>query len=311
MRYKNIFWGVFFIFLGSLWFLKIFSIISFHWIDLLKLWPLIFIWIGISLLPMKEWIKLLLTIFTLLIGGIILFYFLDFQINNKIKPLEKQTDLIYEKTISIPMDRSQIEYASLIADIGACEFIATASSELLLIQGNKENNIKINNKIIDNKADIKLEMNAYNSKKNHLFYNIGLNTLPIWDIELNMGATKTNLDFTPFKLKNLEINAGVSDISVKIGDLYPEVMLDFSVGVSNILLQIPENMRCIMSKTSALSHYTLDDFVKNNDGTYVSNPKITPSVGTIKIEMGNGVSNIKIERYPKILSNEVETEIPL
>jgi len=311
MKYKNIFWGVFFIFLGIFWLLKVFSVISFHWCDVLKLWPLIFIWIGISLLQIKDWIKLLLNILTLLIGLVILFYSPHFYINSNIGCSEKQRSFIYKEIVSVPLDSAQAERATLIANVGACEFMMTTSNELLLVKGDKETEIEIDNTLIDNHPNIELDIDAYKVNNAHKFYKIGLNTFPIWDIELNIGATKTELNFAPFKIENLEINAGVSDISVKIGDLYPSVTLDFSVGVSNILLQIPENMDCMLIKSSALSSYSLDDFEKDDDGIYVSKALTPQSVGTIKVEMGDGVSNINVERYPILQFNEAETETPL
>ena len=37
-----------------------------------------------------------------------------------------------------------------------------------------------------------------------------LNTAPVWDLEMNIGAAKLTCDLTPFKVERLEINGGAS-----------------------------------------------------------------------------------------------------
>ena len=73
MNTKNIFSGIFFITLGTLWILKSLEFIAFSWLDVLRLWPVIFIFIGISIIPIKDWIKLVLQILMLALTISLLF----------------------------------------------------------------------------------------------------------------------------------------------------------------------------------------------------------------------------------------------
>ncbi len=71
--YKQTFWGVILITLGILLLLKQFGLIHFYWHTLWQLWPLIFIFWGISLLPVDDYLKLVISVIFLALGFYILF----------------------------------------------------------------------------------------------------------------------------------------------------------------------------------------------------------------------------------------------
>ncbi len=72
MNRKNIFWGLLLIAIGILLLLRTLNIVSFSVYDLIKLWPLILIWIGIGLIPMKDIFKIILDVIVFIAGIYIL-----------------------------------------------------------------------------------------------------------------------------------------------------------------------------------------------------------------------------------------------
>jgi hypothetical protein len=72
MKNKSIFWGISLVAIGIILLLKTLGIISFQWKDLIKLWPLILIWIGICIMPIKDIFKIILNIIVFAIGIYIL-----------------------------------------------------------------------------------------------------------------------------------------------------------------------------------------------------------------------------------------------
>ena len=59
MKFDKILWGLFLILAGVLWVLNNLGIIEINFRDLIKLWPVLLIFWGISVLPIKEKIKIL------------------------------------------------------------------------------------------------------------------------------------------------------------------------------------------------------------------------------------------------------------
>jgi len=296
MRYKNIFWGVLFLAFGILWLLKSVSVITFSWIDMIELWPLIFIWIGIGLLPIKEWIKISLDIIILAIGVVFLLSPTNF---NRFTGCDETTkvDLSVTDIFVIPMDTNRIMTASLEADMGAGEFSIVPDSNLITINGISAKYIKNKQFISGSDAEIELDIIPPFAETNRvLTYEIGLHPAPVWDLSFDMGAVSTTFDLTPFKVKEVSIDAGASDISLTIGNLYPDVHVDLSTGAANITIRIPKEMTCYVTTESALTNHSLTGFTKTNKGNYVYTPDST-SIGTIDIDLNSGVSNIDIERY--------------
>lgn len=59
MSYRKIFWGVMLVLIGTLFILKNVGVIFFDWVTIWRLWPLILILWGISLIPVKDYLKLI------------------------------------------------------------------------------------------------------------------------------------------------------------------------------------------------------------------------------------------------------------
>jgi len=62
---KGAFWGLLLLSLGLILLLDNMEIINFHWQDMIKLWPLIFVFWGINLLPGNETVKLVIRLIIL------------------------------------------------------------------------------------------------------------------------------------------------------------------------------------------------------------------------------------------------------
>lgn len=65
MKSRNLFLGIIIIFVGVVALLSSLDVIDFDWMVAWRLWPMILICIGISILPVKEWLRALLLVLTL------------------------------------------------------------------------------------------------------------------------------------------------------------------------------------------------------------------------------------------------------
>ncbi|MDD3281786.1 MAG: DUF5668 domain-containing protein, partial [Bacteroidales bacterium] len=96
MRYKNIFWGIFFITIGVLWLLHNQQIIDIDWRNLWYLWPFILVLVGISIIPVKDIYKIIMDV--ILMGIAIFVPLTPFNQNeiNKQRPFSELINVDYK-----------------------------------------------------------------------------------------------------------------------------------------------------------------------------------------------------------------------
>ena len=68
MKSRNLFLGILILFIGVVSLLASLDVIDFSWRIAWRLWPMLLIFIGITILPIKEWMKALLLVATLAVG---------------------------------------------------------------------------------------------------------------------------------------------------------------------------------------------------------------------------------------------------
>lgn len=78
MKSRNLILGIIILFVGVVAFLVSLDVVDFSWHIAAKLWPLLFVFIGVIVLPVKDWIKALLVLATLAIG-VLLYQYEDSQ----------------------------------------------------------------------------------------------------------------------------------------------------------------------------------------------------------------------------------------
>lgn len=68
MKSRNLFLGIFLLFIGVVSLLATLDVIDFSWVIAWKLWPMLFIFVGILVLPVKDWLKAVLLLAALGVG---------------------------------------------------------------------------------------------------------------------------------------------------------------------------------------------------------------------------------------------------
>ncbi len=66
MKSRNLFLGIFILFIGVIAFLASIDVFEFRWSIVWRLWPMLLIIMGIMVLPIKDWLKALLVVVALL-----------------------------------------------------------------------------------------------------------------------------------------------------------------------------------------------------------------------------------------------------
>lgn len=300
MKYKNIFWGIVLITIGIMFILKNMDIINFNWVMVFQLWPLLLIFWGISLIPVKDYIKLILSVLALAIGLWLVNYnksdvYFGWHINNEDKANWK------EQNISESYD-STISYATLKMDAVAGDFKIQGTTDKLIDFESKGNigdyKMLISNEDSNKVVKIGLESNVVRIN-NHNKGNdtrILLNPNPIWTLKFEAGASSVNFDLTAFKVEKIKFEGGASDIKLKVGNRISLVNIEIEAGASSIKIYIPKESACELDGDNVLSSKKLEGFTKFNDDVYRT-ADFDKASNKIFIKLDAAVSKYSVERY--------------
>lgn len=283
MKFKNVFWGLLLIILGTLLIGRNLGIVDFDWYNFLRLWPVIFILWGISLLPVREVYKITLLVLVLaastwfVINGPNNSFFDNFNYTY----VEESNSNTVEKyknrqQFTIPYD-SSLDKASLTLDAAAGSFnINQVTSDLLKFKelNNDNNNFQYTSYVEkkDGEARIKIKEDKdgtfYSGENKHKKVDIQLNSNPVWSINLDAGASAVNFDLTPFKVQNLDIDGGAGAFKIKLGDRFPETRVKIDAGASSISIKVPQTAGCDLRLSAILSGKNISGFKKISNGHY-------------------------------------------
>ncbi len=316
MKQSNLFWGGILVTLGTLFILKNTDVIDFNWYYIFKLWPLLLILLGITLLPIKNFIKTTLTIFLLALTVILLLvnsnpYYRpfnihwdhnysrhgwnhkwDFHSNDNRKEISDQH--FYE-----PYDED-IEEATLNINAAAGEF-RILNKTIHLLDFTRDGNIgpyyystRKNNKHQDIKISTKKKRISTKNIINDVY--IKLNARPVWSFNIDAGAAEVELDLREFKTKHIDLDGGASDIQIRLGEKYEKTKLTIDSGVSSIQIFVPENSGCEIDTDTFLSSKTFDGFTRIKRGLYQTD-NFEDAKNKVYINIDAAITNLSVIRY--------------
>lgn len=319
MKYGNIFWGVILITLGTLFALRNFDLFFFSWRSVFRLWPLIFVFWGVALLPVKSIVKLLLTVATVLIGVIILAsnpgpahgwfpwsdgYSIeyDYDRDDADDYVDEYSDDDYDwKKQDFNEDFNQdVEFATLNLDAAAGEFnLKGVTSQLFEFEteGNTGPYSVVTKNVGEEKVVIDFNHKHFKGRSN-LEHEVSmkLNPNPVWKMNIDVGAASFDMDLSPLKVEKIDIDGGASDINLKVGDKYQKTYITIDAGASDIHIKVPESMACEVRTNTILSGKDFDSFNKINRGLYQT-PNFSSGKRQVLIDVDAAVSGITVDRY--------------
>ena len=317
MSYKKVFWGVILILIGSLFILKNLEIIYFNWEMIFSMWPLLLILWGISILPLKSGLKLILSLASIIIAFLVVdryeervydgFHLWDKDIEFQYKGDRDWEDEEYntyqwDNDQKLTADYEDKEYASLDFDAGAGKFIISQTSEDKLatfIRKGKGGKYSMKTRTSGNKQYIDFQLKTKDFPKGDDYknqVNLILHPEPVWDFDFDIGAAKIEFDLAEFKTKKVDIDGGASSIDLKLGDRYDKTIVEIDAGASELNISIPEESGCRVETSTFLSGKSFDTFEDVGNGNYeTSNYKSAGKKIDIKIQAA--ISDIKISRY--------------
>ncbi len=307
MKKGDIFWGILLLTLGVLFLFRSLDIFNFTIRSFLRLWPLIFVFWGIAILPIRQGFKILLVSLAALAGILILAFspkhdyrWFEWGNNSGYEYRDNDDERITEQQDFSEMYDSGVTSARLNLDAAVGKFYITSPTEKLFEFNNEGNSepYKINTSLNDSAAIIfikhKEKIHGHDIDNSAW---LSLNPGPIWDLNINVGAAELELDLNPFFVERIDIDGGASKINLKLGSKSKYTKVNIDAGASGINIRIPFESACELRTNTVLSARDIDGFNKISRGLYQT-PNFSDAVPQIIIEVDAAVSSLEVKRYP-------------
>jgi hypothetical protein len=306
MKTSHIFWGLLFIGLGLLILINNFSTLFMDWTTIWKLWPLVVVLLGISLLVKHKYGKSFIAGLAAIILALAIFASFKTATNF----FRNDFEIVFDDDGNYKFDiteysesfDSSLTYATFNFDAGAGSFNISESTKNLFdatAEGKKDAfKLKRIDKDSTSRIDFgmygKLRFNFGNNYKNKV--QMKLNPQPVWDLTFDAGAASMDFDFTEIKTRKIKVDMGAASINLKLGNKYSETNLRIDAGASDIDIFIPANSGCKINTDGGLSSKNFDEFEKIKSDHYQTS-NFDESENKIYIRVDSGVSSITVKRY--------------
>jgi hypothetical protein len=314
MKYSNIFWGVILITLGVLFAMRNLDIFFFSWRSIFRLWPLIFIFWGIAVLPVKAFAKLLLTVITVVLGLILLVNSPSYQggwfgwapdiyrydSDHDHDRDSDDEDHPWDSQEFSELYNSDVRFATLNLDAAAGDFRLNGVTTQLFefeTEGNTGPYSVTTKDVGDEGVHIDFthkRFRGHGNLENSVW--MRLNDNPVWQINIDVGAARFDLDLSPLKVEKVDIDGGASAIDLRLGTAYHKILVNIDAGASDINIKVPEESACEVRTQTILSGKEFDGFNKIEKGLYQT-PNFSSSSNQIMIDIDAAVSGVTVERY--------------
>ncbi len=305
MKPSRAFWGVFFVVLGILFLVGRNYDIHFGWDYVWKFWPLMFVLIGLAMMlkiPRAKWVLAGVAAIgvAFFAYGVISFAWID---SIHAEEGDNEVEGVQVQEFSEPLS-SNIKKASFTLDAAAGRYAIESTTQELFTATTRSvpGRYTLERESIGDEANLHLKMDGDGKIRGWRigrFTNradIKLSTVPVWDLDFNIGAAKADLDLSALTIENMNIEAGAATVKMKLGMPSNETRVKMESGASTIKISIPEAAGCEIRVDGGLSSKRFEDFRKIDGHTYRTE-NFEQAAKKIFIDAEAGVSSIRVVRY--------------
>lgn len=299
--------GILFVVVGIVALFVTFFDIEIIWSEIAKLWPVLLILMGVSMIPFNKILKSIVVIIIMLISFVVYCEMTDDDFDEDNVENVYYDDNYNKEDVHVQefseSYSENISTATIELDYGAGEIRLNSPVNELVKATNASNDVKQDFSVIyeGRHADIDFDVNetTINEVKkkytsNH--FNLSLNENPIYDFDMSLGACDLNFDLTPYKVSDIDIDAGACNIDLKIGNRNPLINVNIETGVSSVRIGIPKSSACRIECESVMINKGFEDFVKKSGNIYETENYYS-STEKINVVFTGAISDVKIYRY--------------
>ncbi|HUI31735.1 MAG TPA: DUF5668 domain-containing protein [Candidatus Acidoferrales bacterium] len=303
MKVSRIFAGLLIILLGAALFLSNFDVLSLDWHFIFRLWPILLVFAGISVLVSNSKLKAVLYAVTAILVLAWIFSAASIGWGNFHEMFHHRSVHYQELNQNLEKD---IKHASLLLDSGAGSFYLNDSTDKLF-EANAESNIGTYSLNAEkNGSTERLNLNFENDNSDHWRFGefgggknkveMKLNPKVDWKLDIDVGACSIDFDLSQFEVSSADIKAGASSLKIKLGEKSDTANVHMSTGASKVTIYVPKGSGCQVRDDAKLSSKSFEDFAQTGDGVYKTS-NFDNSKKKIFVNVEAGVSSIKVVRY--------------
>lgn len=301
---KNVTLGIIIILIGVIWLIGNLDIFSFSVANVFfralgRLWPLILIGIGISIL-IKEKPVIKLIVWILIVLVVLLYGIYGLNTSTREYTNTHENNRLTKQTNSIVKEVNTKE-GSLQFAFGAGE-LTLDSTDQNLLQYETNFDFKYDYRLENNntKAIVDFTKENYDFNRDYdfdkLFCDLALNKAVVWDMDIDLGAAQGTLDLRDIPVNSLDLGTGAADIDLYLGEQNKSTDVNIESGASNLDIYVPKDAGLKIKMESALSDNNLSELGLVKDGDdYISSDFDTKNVQIVfNISMGVGSLNFHV-----------------
>ncbi|MBO9637223.1 LiaI-LiaF-like domain-containing protein [Siphonobacter aquaeclarae] len=329
MNTKNLFLGGFLVLLGFLFLGRNMGWFDFHFGEIFRYWPLLFVVLGINFIWGKS--NRNVTVVTLILLAIAIPFFIATKVRDRIRDnapgvfrydgdnddddfdihigddddednSDEEADRGGGKQYLAEPMADSIRTASFRLEGGAAEFtMGTSDKQLAEADGNLDfGNLNLKTVSGNGGNQVTLSMKGHGKWKwhkesSHNDVAVRLNPRPIWDLDMKVGAGKVDFDLSPFQIRKIKLETGAAEMDLKLGDRSDNLEVDVDAGVASVEIKVPQSVGCRIETHGALTDKNFQGFTRIGDA--YETPGYSSAKKKINIRFDGGIAEWKVERY--------------
>jgi len=291
---NKLFWGLLLILVGGLILASNFGIVDVKWANVWRLWPLIIISTGLSIMSFKNifW-QILMVLFVVATLGAITWVVIGDA--SSLSPIHSQE-------LTVDKATSDINQADISIKAGASSLKINTADQKEIAKVRLDSNVTTLSKtsnLANETQRIEFYMNSDSNWWNGDISNVWdvklTKTLPIV-LNIDAGASDTQIDTSSAMLKEMNIKAGASSLNIKLGQVENTSDVNIDSGASSVVIKIPTGVGVRLKLEGGLTTKHLSDLTETTSNIFES-ADYSKSSKKIDIIAKIGVSTFTIERY--------------
>jgi hypothetical protein len=273
------------------------------WVSVLSLWPLLLVSAGIDLIGKstdRDWLRVLSSV--VFICGLLYGAFV-MPPGTWGSPWSAAGEAFAQREVASP----DVTEGAATIEAGATTLTLKSGDDLILISGEAPAGARpaMGFNYDGSRADVSVTQPrdtivwVGGSPRRRL--DVALDREVRWDsLDINAGATESDIDLSDLDVRVLNVNAGASDTRITFGDNGAGVSADISAGAANFTLRVPRSASVRVSLTGALTSASVPEGFVRESGNGFIGETVWASEGPgspIAISVRAGLAAIAVERY--------------